>query len=146
MAKKRTSKRSKTAPKPDGDDGYKIGYGKPPKEGQFKPGESGNPMGQPKHRTHLWTHFCKYMAMTDAELAKLDESKLTQSQKTALSVVRKAADGKAAGVETMARYITDREEGKATEHIILGDADTLSDEECDELRTLLLKRHNDADE
>jgi hypothetical protein len=27
---------------------YKIGYGKPPKSGQFKPGKSGNPKGRPK--------------------------------------------------------------------------------------------------
>ncbi len=141
MAKKGTSKRPKAARKPDRDDGYKVGFGKPPKEGQFKPGESGNPEGPPRHRTQLWVYFCRYMAMTDAELAKLDESKLTQSQKTALAVVRKAAEGKAAGVETLAKYVTDREEGKATEHIILGDANALSDEECEELRTLLLTRH-----
>jgi uncharacterized protein DUF5681 len=30
-----------------GDD-YKVGYGKPPKEHQFKPGRSGNPRGRPK--------------------------------------------------------------------------------------------------
>lgn len=150
MAKKRTSKRPKTArkpkPAPVPDDAYEVGYSKPPKEYQFKPGESGNPDGPPKHRTQLWVYFCRYMAMTDAELDKLDESKLSQSQKTALAVVRKAAEGKASGVETLAKYVTDREEGKATEHIILGDADTLTDEECEELRTLLLKRHHDADE
>ena len=27
---------------------YDIGYGKPPKKGQFKPGQSGNPKGRPK--------------------------------------------------------------------------------------------------
>lgn len=27
---------------------YKVGYGKPPKSGQFKPGQSGNPKGRPK--------------------------------------------------------------------------------------------------
>ena len=144
MAKKPISKRPKAVPKPDSDD-YEVGYGKPPKEHQFRPGESGNPRGQPKHRTHLWTYFCQYMAMTNKELGKLDETKLTQSQRTALSIVRRAVEGKAAGGETMARYIVDREEGKATEHIIIGDADTLSDEECEELRTLLLKRHHDAD-
>ncbi len=30
-----------------GDD-YDVGYGKPPKSGQFKPGNSGNPKGRPK--------------------------------------------------------------------------------------------------
>lgn len=30
------------------DDDYEIGYGKPPKKGQFKKGVSGNPSGRPK--------------------------------------------------------------------------------------------------
>ena len=29
-------------------DGYEVGYGKPPKSGQFKKGQSGNPKGRPK--------------------------------------------------------------------------------------------------
>jgi hypothetical protein len=30
----------------DNDD--EVGYGKPPKHGQFKPGKSGNPRGRPR--------------------------------------------------------------------------------------------------
>ena|SRR6202035_3656812 len=30
------------------DEGYKIGYGKPPKHSRFKKGKSGNPKGRPK--------------------------------------------------------------------------------------------------
>jgi Family of unknown function (DUF5681) len=33
---------------PKGDGAYKVGYGKPPKARQFKPGQSGNPKGRPK--------------------------------------------------------------------------------------------------
>jgi hypothetical protein len=29
-------------------DNYEVGYGKPPKHGQFKKGQSGNPKGRPK--------------------------------------------------------------------------------------------------
>lgn len=29
---------------------YPVGFGKPPKSGQFKPGRSGNPAGRPKKR------------------------------------------------------------------------------------------------
>ena len=30
------------------DDDYQVGYGKPPRHSQFRPGESGNPRGRPK--------------------------------------------------------------------------------------------------
>lgn len=34
---------------------YEVGKGKPPKEHQFKPGQSGNPKGLPKGTKHLST-------------------------------------------------------------------------------------------
>lgn len=32
---------------------YKVGYGKPPKQSQFQPGQSGNPKGRPKQKRTL---------------------------------------------------------------------------------------------
>ena len=32
--------------------GYEVGYGKPPKDTRFKPGQSGNPSGRPKGATN----------------------------------------------------------------------------------------------
>ncbi len=123
------------------DDSYKVGPGHPPKEDQFKPGESGNPNGQLKHRTHLWTYFTQYMAMTAEERARIDRSKLTAAQATALKMVERAIEGKGCGFERLARYIVDREEGKAAEHIIISEEDSLTDEECEELRKLISRQH-----
>jgi hypothetical protein len=119
-----------------------VGYKKPPKEHQFKPGESGNPKGPPVRRTQLWPYFCKYMAMTDAELEKLDRDKLTQAQQTALAIVENAKAGKYSGSERLARHVFDREEGKAVEHLIVENENTLTDEECAEIRELLAKNAN----
>lgn len=39
-----------------GDDAaYEVGFGKPPKKNQFKPGQSGNPRGRPKGTLNLAT-------------------------------------------------------------------------------------------
>ena len=121
-----------------------VGYKKPPKEAQFQPGQSGNPLGPPKRRTQLWVYFCKYMGMTDAELAKLKTKEMTQAQQTALKLVQNMKDGKGAGSEHLARHVFDREEGKATEYLVIENENTLTDDECEEIRGLLLKNHADS--
>jgi hypothetical protein len=41
MTRRRNSRK-----KPSSDEGYEVGYGKPPRAHQFKPGQSGNPKGR----------------------------------------------------------------------------------------------------
>jgi hypothetical protein len=120
---------------------YKVGNKKPPKEHQFKPGQSSNPKGPPVRRTNLWVWFCKYMTLTDVELEKLNRDKLTQVQQTALTLVENAKNGKYSGSERLARHVFDREEGKVVEHLVIENENTLTDEECEEIRELLLKNH-----
>ena len=116
-----------------------VGYKKPPKEHQFKPGQSGNPKGPPVRRTQLWVYFCKYMGMTDKELGKLNREELTQAQQTALMLAKNAKAGKYSGCERLARHVFDREEGKAKEHFVVENENTLTDEECAEIREVLSK-------
>ena len=116
-----------------------VGYKKPPKECQFKPGQTGNPYGAPVRRINLWPTFCKYMLMTDTDLEKLDRNKLTQSQQAALAIVENAKNGKYSGSERLARHVFDREEGKAKEHLVVENENTLTDEECAEIREVLAK-------
>ena len=116
----------------------------PPEEHQFKPGQSGNPAGPPRHRTQLWLWICKYMGMRDAEIKKLKRAEMTQAQQSALKLVRQAKAGKYCGSERLARYIVDREEGKATEHLVIDQDNDLSDEECEEIRAVLRKAYDDG--
>ena len=133
----RTSTRGKKLPAAQRE--YKVGNKKPPEEHQFKPGESGNPKGASVRRTNLWIWICKFMALDDKGLAKLNRTKLTQAQQTALKLVENAKDGKYSGSERLARYMIDREEGKAIEHLIVENENTLTDEECENIREVLLK-------
>jgi hypothetical protein len=44
---------------PDGKKKVAVGYGRPPVNRQFKPGQSGNPKGRPKGRKNLVTMFAE---------------------------------------------------------------------------------------
>ncbi|MEW9922579.1 DUF5681 domain-containing protein, partial [Marimonas sp. MJW-29] len=53
----------------DFSDDYEVGYGKPPKSAQFKPGKSGNPKGRPKgsldFKTHVQEMLSRQVTITD---------------------------------------------------------------------------------
>ncbi len=138
-AKRKTKKVAKRKKFPAEQRDYEVGNKKPPKEHQFKAGESGNPNGPPRRRTQLWVWFCKYMSMTDTQLKGLVKKKLTQSQQTALKLATDMVSGKYTSSERLARHVFDREEGKAVEHVIIGNDDVLTDSECENIRKELLK-------
>ena len=50
--------------------------------------------------------------------------------------------GKHSGSERLARHVFDREEGKAVEHLVIENENTLTDEECEQIREALLKNAN----
>jgi hypothetical protein len=50
-------------PPANGESGdYEVGYGKPPKDTRFKPGQSGNPRGRPKGTKNLKTDLMEELS------------------------------------------------------------------------------------
>lgn len=72
---------------------YEVGYGKPPKKGQFKPGQSGNPKGRPKGSKS----FARVLADELSERIPVKEGgktrRLTKMQAVAKQLVNQAMNG-----------------------------------------------------
>jgi hypothetical protein len=90
---------------------YKVGYGKPPKSGQFKRGKSGNPRGRPKGSQKLATDLA---AELNEQITVREDGKSRRvSKQRALikSLMAKALQGdvraNAAVLALYARVITD---------------------------------------
>jgi hypothetical protein len=118
-----------------------VGYKKPPKHSQFKPGQSGNPKGPPKARVTIWRHVCIFSELTEAELKKLKRRGLTMSQRAALKIVEAMARGDFHPGTHLAKYVIDRSEGKIPEQLNITRTEELSDAECDQVRELLKARN-----
>lgn len=68
---------------------YDIGYKKPPKSGQFKPGQSGNPKGRPKGAKGLNTIVREIMTEKVLVRTPRGTKKITKLE----ALVRKTAEG-----------------------------------------------------
>lgn len=71
------------------------GYGKPPKETQFKPGKSGNPAGRPKGRRNIKTELFEELNEV-IEITERGVKKQVTTQRALIkSAIAKAASGNA---------------------------------------------------
>jgi Family of unknown function (DUF5681) len=83
MARRRKPKKGSSARSRD----YEIGYGKPPKESQFKPGQSGNPAGRPKGLRNFKTDVIRMLEMP-VRVKDGNRTRRTSTQEACLMVVR----------------------------------------------------------
>jgi hypothetical protein len=113
-----------------------VGYGRPPVEHQFRPGESGNPAGTPPARCNLWRHLCRYLELPEEEIrAAAKDRRLPANQRIAAKQAAQLIQKGFTGVALQATMrMWDRDEGRPTARIVMETADVLTPEECEEIR------------
>ncbi|MGB8896060.1 MAG: DUF5681 domain-containing protein [Pseudolabrys sp.] len=84
------SRRKTTASTGDGKKGYEVGYGKPPRHSQYRPGQSGYPAGRRKGVRNLKTDVKRTLAMP-VKVTKGGRARTRSTQEAALMVLRERA-------------------------------------------------------
>jgi len=76
-----------------GDDGYPVGYGRPPRHSRFQKGQSGNPRGRPKRTVTLKTSLEKLLnrKLTVREGERI--RRISCWEATQLSLINRAVRG-----------------------------------------------------
>lgn len=72
---------------------YEVGYGKPPKASQFKPGQSGNPKGRPKAAPKLEELIAKEAAKFISVTVDGEKQNLPQLAVVVKALFQKAMKG-----------------------------------------------------
>ena len=72
---------------------YQVGFGRPPKEHQFKPGRSGNPKGRPKGVKNLTTDLKEELEEKIVVTEGGKQKELTKQRAMVKTLVAKALKG-----------------------------------------------------
>ena len=72
---------------------YEVGFGKPPKETQFKPGESGNPKGRPKGSKNFRTELIEELNMKVRVIENGQAQFMTKLEAAIKTLVNKTLSG-----------------------------------------------------
>jgi hypothetical protein len=81
----------------DGDDGI-AHYQRPPRKGQFRPGQSGNPRGRPKNSRNLKTYVGELLSATIPVIEDGKTKKIPRAKAIAIQLVNLAAKGDPKGL------------------------------------------------
>lgn len=94
----------KTTPSSGRGGAYEVGYGKPPRWGQFKPGHSGNPKGRKKREDTIAGALRAELAATQKVRENGKEKTLTKAEILVKQWVRQALEGKPTAIIQIAKF------------------------------------------
>ena len=110
----------------DSDD-YEVGYKRPPKSGQFKKGQSGNPKGRPKGSLNLATVLERTLRETVVINENGQRHQITKMEAAIKQLVNKSAAGDLGAIKFLTMLVRYGEEG-VPQPEVAGDAMTVNDQ------------------
>ena len=99
-------------------DDYEVGYGKPPKHTQFKPGESGNPKGRPKGTKNLATDLSEELAEKIVVNEGGQQLKISKQRAMIKSLLAKALKGDTRAATVLLKLLIDAEQATTKNAVV----------------------------
>ena len=84
---------------------YAVGYGKPPKHAQFKPGKSGNPKGRAKGAKNLKTELSEELSETILIKEGGKPKKVSKQRGMVKTILAKALQGDVRAASTLMNFL-----------------------------------------
>ena len=84
---------------------YEVGYGKPPKDSQFKKGESGNPRGRMKNTRNLKTDLTKILEKRISVRDGERKFKVSGQEGMLMSLMSKCLKGDTKAINTLINLV-----------------------------------------
>jgi hypothetical protein len=91
---------------------YDVGYGKPPKHSQFKPGHSGNPKGRAKGTRNLATDLAEELSEKLVVTEGGKPKRITKQRALIKALVAKSIKGDPRAAAALLRLIPDAEQAR----------------------------------
>lgn len=111
--------------KPKDDAAYEVGFGKPPRHGQFKKGQSGNPNGRPKGSLNRALVIARILAEQITITENGQKRTITKFEAAVKQVVHKAIGGDPRAMDQVMRMsqMLDGDPGEGGPSRVLSEAD-----------------------
>ena len=99
-------------------DDYEVGFGRPPKHTQFKPGESGNPKGRPKGTKNLATDLSEELAEKIVVNEGGKQLKISKQRAMIKSLLAKALKGDTRAATVLLKLLIDAEQATTKNAVV----------------------------